>query len=320
VKSPGINNAIQFAVKLNKVLATQANAEMLKELYSVFGRLGSKMAIVTPLLVDREMLTLLGGFSEQRREMFFRSHCFRLKGENPLNRPIVSTQGHVVKVIMGDDGVQSLQYIDTVVPVVSHVQTVNGNHVFRIKGMLYPHATSTVASTNHLWSPWNFMLHFSECSNMVSTLIATGVAKEYAKNITKPYTLFLPRDDTYTEQQMKWILQEPQRDIVFEFVKRHIVQGYLNVEQNLYFQRFDGPKYESIEDVQTEGDHSLAVTKKFTHERIFPSIRYRNEYDAGSTEYEAHCMEYYNLMRGIVIIIDRPLYDFPSDLSARSDM
>lgn len=320
IQSPGVSNAIRFAVKVNRVMATQANSELLKELYSVFGRLGSKMAIVTPLLIDPDMLQLLGSFSEQRRELFFRSHCFRLKGENPLSRPIVSTQGHVVKVIMGNDGVQSLQYLDTVVPVISHVQTVNGNHIFRTKGMLYPHATSVVASTNHLWSPWNFMLHFSECSNMVSTLIETGVAKDYVQNITEPYTLFLPRDDTYTEQQMKWLLQTQPQDIVLEFVKRHIVKGYLNVEQNIYFQRFDGPKYESFTNVQTEGRDSLGVTKKYIHERIFPAIRYYNEYDIGSAEYEAHCMEHYNLMRGIVIIIDRPIYDFPSDLSARSDM
>jgi hypothetical protein len=315
-QSAGTKNAIRLIAKTNRLMAGNATEDAITELYAVFADKGPKAVIIAPM-VSNEDSELLCSFPGARRDRFFRSHCFFLSKNESLDQStITSTQGHIVEIIRGDDGIQELFHLGARVPVVSHIQTTNGNHILRIKGLLYPYMKAVIIERDLLWSPWMYMLSFHECSNMVAAFVESGLYDEYTKDLMQPFTLFLPRNDTFTASHLDWLLNNVSPGELKVFVKRHMVDGYLQVDSRKHCQQLE-LNMKSVNQIETKSMDQLFITAKQVHQRIIPFVGIRDE---GEVPTEAHCMEIYTLMRGLMVIIDSPLYDFESKRITASEM
>jgi len=317
-RSEGTRNAIRLVAKTNRLMAGNGTESVITYMYAMFASLGPKAVVIAPLVTDEE-LKLLCSLSTPRREHFFRSHCFLLSEEDIADESTISmtsTQGQIVQIIRGEDGIRELFHLGSRVPVISHIQTTNGNHVFRIRGLLYSYLTMVITNRDLAWSPWMYMLSFHECSNMIEAFMESGLYEQYTKNLVEPFTLFLPRNDTFTNVHLDWLLKNTSSGELKVFVKRHMVDGYLQVDSRKYCKILERDMI-SVNQIETKSMDQLFVSAEQVHERILPFIGIR---EAGEVSTEAHCMEIYTLMRGLVVIIDKPLYAFPENLTAASQM
>jgi hypothetical protein len=299
-------------------MAGNGTVNVITDMYAIFADMGPRAIILAPL-VSNEELKEICNFPSPRRERFFRSHCFFLPKDIISDNSVTSmrsVQGQVVQIVRGEDGIRELFHLGTRVRVVSHVQTTNGNHILRIQGMLYPYMKAVLTERDLAWSPWMFMLNFHECSNMVAAFTESGVYDEYIKNLVQPFTLFLPRNDTFTASQLDWLLNSTTRGELRVFVKRHIVEGYVQVDKRKYCRVLE-KDMATIDQIETKSMDQLFISAKQVDQTILPFISIAEE---GEVTTSAHCMEIYSLMRGIIVIIDSPLYDFEGKRTVASQM
>lgn len=296
-------------------MAAQPSKDLIMELFPHFHNYGAAAVFVAPSSIDIDTMRLLCNLPEAQRDKFFRAHCFYLPGPNDLSAPLVSTQGHVVHVEKGADGVETLRNGNVIVPVVKHIQAANGNHIFRVKGLLYPSATEQIVDAAFVWTPFMYILTLSECSNMIGVMWEAGLFQKYSGAPKQPFSIFLPRNDTFTEEHREWLNSKSPGERRM-FAKRHIVKGFVFVDSRKYAEETP-ERCNPVTQVETLSTDYLALSAKHTHRRILPFIGIR---DPGEIFVSAHCVEIHTLLRGMVILIDSPLYAFPADLSTRTAM
>lgn len=307
-EKPGYRTALAIMANHNAAMSTQLDQANFHKVYTFFSRGKDDCLLILPNTksVSTGLRRYLATLSAERRAEHFWSHCFALQGNDPTSGQLISVKGNVVNVVAGPDGPVAVEHMGQRFAITSFYQSENGNYCYFVSGILYPYLLLNYSNPLFLWHPFLYLFNLVECSNFLTVFRDSGLFDGYTENCRETYSLLLPRNDTFTKQCVEFLADPSDKE---RFVKNHIIKGYLLPATE-----------ETGESLETLGPAETIVTE-FGTELFFQTVLNAS----GKTQKalmpikgilaKARIIQTFTLARGTVVIIDRPLDEFPDELT-----
>jgi hypothetical protein len=300
--------ALAIMAKHSSAMANQLDQTNFHKAYTFFSRSGDRKLLILPSSksFNKGARRYLATLTPQRRADHFWAHCFALGENDPTSGQLISIKGNVVNIISGSNGPAAVEHMGQQYPILSYYRTENGNHCYIVSGIPYPYLLLSYTNPLFVWHPFLYLFNLVECSNFMQAFRKSRLHDAYTENCRETFTLLLPRNDTFTAECLEF-LSEPSD--LERFVKNHIIKGYVSPATNEAGDTLETLR--PIKKIVTEFGTELFVQSVLDGagvvQKVLAPLR--------GILAKARIIHSFTLARGMLLVIDRPLDEFPDELT-----
>lgn len=305
---PMYRTALGIMANHNSAMSSQLDQQAFHKVYTFFSRAKEDALLVLPSVKSftPQLQRYLATLSPTRRAEHFWSHCFPLRGGELTSGQLISVKGNVINVVSGTNGPVALEHMGQRYQIVSFYQSQNGNYCIVISGFLYPYLLLKYTNSMFVWHPFLYLLNMPECSNFLKVFRDSQLYASYTDNCRDTYTMLVPRNDTFTKECVEFLAEQSEQE---RFIKNHIIKGYvLPATEELG---------DSLEKLAPVGTLTTEYGTRLFFKTLFneSGVMQKALYPLDKILAKARIVHSFTLARGVLLVIDRPLDEFPDELT-----
>lgn len=236
IKVPKYETAIHYINRYHKTFtALMGNHVAATEKLKFFYQAGNRALLIVPSIVwmNFDLRELISQNSYVKLLHYFDSHMILLQEEGIASGiPLYTNMGQTVQIEMQGEKFKAIRHMDTSLPILKYFVTNQGNHVLVVSGILFPYYLVPHSNPISAFHPFLRLNELPECSRALRLLKDSGLYDEILDEAKKPHTLFVPRNDSFTKEQYKY-LQNIGLAELRELMRGHIAPGFVNPERYL---------------------------------------------------------------------------------------